>query len=80
MENGYLFLLDKALSNERISLIGNDEIIGIDSETVKIMNSFFSDIVTNLNVTEYHGYEDICESISDPILKTILKSSQYKSY
>ena len=38
-----------------------------------IYNTFFSNIVTNLSVPEYHDCEDISGNISDPILKAFVK-------
>ena len=36
------------------------------------MNTFFSNIVTNLKIPEYADYDPIVNNISDPILKVIL--------
>ena len=38
-----------------------------------IYNTFFSNIVTNLSVPEYHDCEDISGNISDSILKAFVK-------
>ena len=62
-----LFVSDKVLSTERITLIENDKVINSDNETANVMNTFFSNIVFNLNVPEYHGCEGISENISDSI-------------
>ena len=53
------FLPDKVLSTERITLIENDKIINNDNEEANIMNTFFSNIVIDLSVSEYHHCEDI---------------------
>ena len=55
------FLLDKVLLTERKTLIENDKIINDDGEAANTMNNFFSKIVINLNVPEYHDYEGISE-------------------
>ena len=47
------------------------KIINNDSQTGKIMNPFFSNIVTNLIVPEYHNCEEISGNTSDPTLKAI---------
>ena len=39
------------------------------------MNTFFCNIVINLNVPEYHDCEGIYGSISDPILRAIKRVS-----
>ena len=37
------------------------------------MNTFFSNIVTNLKIPEYTDYDPIANNISDPILKVIVR-------
>ena len=44
-----------------------------------IMNTFFSNIATSLNIPEYHEYEGISRNISDPILEAIVKYRNYPS-
>ena len=45
-----------------------------------IMTSkFFSDIMINLNVPEYHGCEDISGKVFDQILKAIVKYRNHPS-
>ena len=73
------FLLDKVLSTERINLIENDKIINNDNDTANLMNTFFFNIVINLNVPEYHDYDGISRNISDPILKAIVKYRNHPS-
>ena len=67
------FLSDKVLSTEKITFIEKYKIINNDNEIANVMNAFFSNIVINLNVPEYHGCEGISGNISDPILKAIVK-------
>ena len=43
------------------------------------MNTFFSNIVINLNVLECHKYQSISRNISDPILKAIVKYRNHLS-
>ena len=42
-------------------------------------NTFFSNIVLNLNVAAYHEYEGICRNISDLLLKAIVKYRNHSS-
>ena len=67
------FLSGKVSSTERITLIENDKNINNHNETANIINTFFSNIVINLNVPECHDCEGISRNISDPILKAIVK-------
>ena len=71
MERVTSFLSDNVLSTKRTTLIEKGKIINNDSETGKIMNTFFSNIVTNPIVPEYHNCEEISGNTSDPSLKAI---------
>ena len=37
------------------------------------MNTFFSNVVTNLKIPEYADYNPIANNVSDPILKVIVR-------
>ena len=67
------FLSDKTPSDEKITLIEKDKIIKTDSKTVNVLNTFFSTIVSNLNIPEYPVSDPISNDDSDPVLKSILK-------
>ena len=43
------------------------------------MNSFFSTIITNLNILEYPVLDPIYNDINDPVLKSILKYKDHPS-
>ena len=62
----------KIKSNERITLIENDEIIKTEKGTAKVLNTFFSNIVQNLDIQQYNVDDHICENINDPLLKAIV--------
>ena len=59
--------------SNKVSLIENDKTINNDSETANIANTFFSNIIINVNISEYHDFEGISGNISDPILKAFVK-------
>ena len=46
-------LSDKTPSNAKITLIEDDEVISSDNETADVLNTFFSNTVSNLNIPEY---------------------------
>ena len=54
-------------------------IIKNNGETANIMNTFFSNIVINLDVPEYNDCEDISRNIYNPILKAIVKYKNHPS-
>ena len=47
------FLSDKIVSTERITLIDNGEVVATEQDTANVLNTFFSNIVTNLKIPEY---------------------------
>ena len=74
------FLSDKIVSKEQITLVENDEIISEESNVAQTLNSFFSNIVTNLKIPEYKDYDiSFNENVSDPIIKLILKYKKHPS-
>ena len=58
-------LSKKIKSNERITLIGNDEIIKTEKGTAEVVNAFFSNIVQNLDIQQYTADDPICENINN---------------
>ena len=64
-------LSKKIKSNERITLIENDEIIKTQKGTAKVLNTFFSNIVQSLHIQQYNVGDPICEKIDDALLKSI---------
>ena len=72
-------LSKKIKSNERITLIENDEIIKTEKGTAKVLNAFFSNIVQNLDIQQYNVDDPICENINDPLLKAIVRYRNHPS-
>ena len=62
-----------------MTLIDNEEIIMGDYNTAKVLNTFFSNIVSNLNIAEYSDCEPFASNISDPILKCVVKYRNHPS-
>ena len=50
-----------------------------DTETAEVLNTFFSNIVRNLDIPEYADYGSIHEQISDTVLKAIVKYRYHPS-
>ena len=72
-------LSKKIKSNERITLIENDEIIKTEKGTAKVFSAFFSNIVQNLDIQQYNVDDPICENINDPLLKSIVRYQNHPS-
>ena len=73
------FLSDKTPSDEKITLIEKDKIIKTDTKTDNVLNTFFSTIISNLNIPEYTVSDSISNDINDPVLKSILKYKDHPS-
>ena len=72
-------LSKKIKCTERITLIENDEIIKTEKGTAKALNAFFSNIVQNLDFQQYNVDDPICENITDPHLKAIVRYRSHPS-
>ena len=70
------FLSDKIVSTQKIILVESDKII---SNTAQILNTFLSNIVSNLKIPEYVENNPISGNIKDPILKLIVKYRNHPS-
>ena len=56
-----------------MTIIDNEEIIMGDYNTAKVLNTFFSNIDSNLNIAEYSNCKPLANNISDRILKCVVK-------
>ena len=72
-------LSKKIKSNQRITLIENDDIIKTKKGTAKVLNTFFSNIVQNLDIQQYNVDDPICENINDLLLKVTVKYRNHPS-
>ena len=62
-----------------MTLIDHEEIIRDDCNTAKVLNTFFSNIVSNLNIAEYSNCEPLANNISNPVLKYVVKYRSHPS-
>ena len=74
-----LFLSDKITSTQKITLIEKEEIIKGDGNTAEVLNSFFSNIVSNLKTEGYSNCDPLANNIRDPVLKCIVKYRTHPS-
>ena len=73
------FLSDKCPLNEKIIIVENDEIISNNKEVAEVLNTFFSNVVSNPNIPEYPVNDPFIDNINDPILKAIFKYKNHPS-
>ena len=67
-------------SNERITLVENNEIIKTDKENAKVLNTFFSNTVQNLGIQQCNMDGPICQNINDPLLKAVVRYQNHPSF
>ena len=73
-------LLDKVMTKDRINLSEKGESVKTELETAEILNKFFSNIVSNLEISKYSNCESFIENVEDQTLRAILKSPEHYCY
>ena len=72
-------LSDKSRIRDRINISEKGKILKSESETAESLNSFFSNIVKNLNISRYSEFDPVTENIADPTFKAIFKYKDHPS-
>ena len=62
-------LSNKVVSNEKITLVEQDNIVENDKKTTTVLKNFFSNFVTNLGIPQYTEGEPVSQYITDPLMK-----------
>ena len=70
--------MDKITSSQKITLIGNDKIVKND-DLAKFLNTFSSDIISDLKIPDYNNRNLSAENIQEPVLKAIVKDRNHLS-
>ena len=73
------FFSNKGASTSKITLIENDKIVSEDIEVANALNTFFSESVKSLDITEPLAHMVDNTNIDDPIDAIILKYSNHPS-
>lgn len=73
------FSSDKMTSREEIILIENEAIVSSEKNTTQLLNTFFANVVANVNILEYNQCDPIAGNIDDPIIKFIVKYRNHPS-
>ena len=72
-------LSDKSRIRDRINISEKGKILKTESETAESLNSSFSNIVKNLNISRYSEFDPVTENVADPTLKAIFKYKDHPS-
>ena len=73
------FLPDKSKTSDKIHLNENGKLLNSEFETAEVLNTFFSNIVKNLKISEYENLDRNFENVEDPVLRAILKYKNHPS-
>ena len=73
------FLSDKGNLSKKINLKEGDEIVSCDSEVSEILNRYFSESVSSLNIQENSFIVNLADHILDPIDKVLHKFEVHPS-
>ena len=68
-----LLLSDNSRVTDRININEKSEILKTETEKAKSLNSFFSNIVKNLNISRYREFDHVKEKVVVSTLKVIFK-------
>ena len=52
----------------------------MDLETADILNTFFENVVKNLEVNQYSNFDPVINNVKDPTLRAILKYKDHSSH
>ena len=66
-------LSDKSCAKEQINLVEKGETLKTDLETAEVLNTFFGNIVKNLEINQYSNFDPVINHVKDPTLRAILK-------
>ena len=67
------------MSREKVTLIEEDEIVKSGLTTAQILNTFFSNIASNIKIEEYVNCDRISDNINDPVIKSSVKYRNHRS-
>ena len=72
-------LSNKVVSNEKITLIENNNINENDEKTATVLNNFFSNVITSLYIPQYNESEPLSQNINNPLIAAIIKYRSHPS-
>ena len=72
-------IVDKGDNHDNITLVENEETVSDNKEISETLNNFFSEVVTNLNLPQYHDPTVNVDDIEDPVARTVEKYKNHPS-
>ena len=74
-----LSLSDKSCVKEQINMVEKREILKTDLETAGVLNTFFGNLLKNLEINQYSNFNPVINNVKDPNLRAILKCKDHPS-
>ena len=72
-------LSNKVVSNEKITLIENNNIIENNEKTATVLKNFLSNVTTIVNILQYNETKPVSQNINDPLIAEIIKYRSHPS-
>ena len=72
-------LSDKSCAKEQINLVEKGEILKTDLETAEVLNTFFGNILKNLEINQCSNFNPVINHVKDPTLRAVLKYKDHPS-
>ena len=60
-------------------MLEKGEILQTDLETTEVLNTFFGNVVKNLEINQYPNFDPVINNVKDPTLRAILKYKDHPS-
>ena len=67
------FFTNKGVNHDNTTLVENEETVSDNKEISETLNNFFSEVVRNLNLPQYHDPTINVDDIADPVARTVEK-------
>ena len=74
-----LFFTDKDVNHDNVTLVENEETVSDNKEISETLNNFFAEVLTNLNLPQYHDPTVNVNDIEDPVARTVEKYKNHPS-
>ena len=63
----------------QINLVEKREILKTDLETAEVLNTFFENIVKNLEINQHSSFGPVMSNVKDPTFRAFLKYKDHPS-
>ena len=75
-----LSLSDKSCVKEQINIVEKREILKTDLETAGVLNTFFGNLLKNLEINQYSNFNPVINNVKDPNLRVFLNAKTTQAF